>query len=61
MVGQHLPPEIVYYPMPRELWALLTPPPSGYEYVRVDNNIMLISITSRLIAGMLGNLGNFND
>jgi len=47
--------------MPRELWTQLTPPPSGYEYVRVDNDILLISITSRLIAGMLGNLGSFND
>ena len=61
VVGQPLPPEIVYYPMPRELWTQLTPPPSGYEYVRVDNDILLISITSRLIAGMLGNLGSFND
>ena len=60
-VGRPLPPEIVYYPMPRELYTQLTPPPYGYEYVRVDNNILLIATATRLIAGMLGNLSSFQD
>lgn len=61
VVGRQLPPEIVYYPMPRELYTQLTPPPYGYEYVRVDNNILLIATATRLIAGMLGNLDSFHD
>jgi Ni/Co efflux regulator RcnB len=61
VVGQSLPPEIIYQPMPRELWTQLTPPPPGYEYARVDDNIVLISIATRVIAGMLGNIGNFSD
>ena len=61
VVGQSLPPEIVYQPMPRELWTQLTPPPAGYEYARVDDNIVLISTATRIIAGMLGNIGNFSD
>jgi Ni/Co efflux regulator RcnB len=61
VAGQPLPPEIVYYPMPRDLYTQLSPPPYGYEYVRVDDNILLISTATRLIAGMLGNLGNFSD
>ena len=60
IVGQPLPPEVVYYPMPRELWTQLTPPPYGYEYVQVDDNIVLIATATRVIAGLLGNLGNFD-
>ena len=57
VVGQPLPPEIVYYPMPPDLYSQLTPPPYGYQYVRVDNNVMLINATSRLIAQILSNVG----
>ena len=60
VIGQPLPPEVVYYPMPRELWTQLTPPPYGYEYVQVNDDIVLISITTRVIAGLLGNLGSFD-
>ena len=59
VVGQPLPPEIVYYPVPGELFLQLTPPPPGYEYVRVDNDVLLISSATRLIAGVLANLGSF--
>ena len=61
VIGQPLPPEIVYYPMPRELWTQLTPPPFGYEYVQVNDDIVLISIATRVIAGLLGNLGSFDN
>jgi hypothetical protein len=61
VIGQPLPPEIVYYPMPRELWTQLTPPPYGYEYVQVNDDIVLISIATRVIAGLLGNLGSFDN
>ncbi len=57
VVGQPLAPEIVYYPLPRELYTQLTPPPYGYDYVRVDNNVLLINATSRLIAQILYNVG----
>jgi len=64
IIGQPLPPDVVYYPMPRELWTQLTPPPYGYEYVRVDDDIVLVSTTTRVIAALLGDLadlGDFND
>jgi Ni/Co efflux regulator RcnB len=60
VIGQSLPPEIVYYPMPRDVYTQLTPPPYGYEYVRVDDNVMLISTATRLIAGVLGNMRGFD-
>ena len=61
VIGQPLPPQIVYEPMPRVLWTQLTPPPYGYEYVRVADDIVLMSTATRVIAGLLGNLGNFSD
>ncbi|MDP1967290.1 MAG: hypothetical protein Q8K93_34385 [Reyranella sp.] len=59
-VGQPLPSGIAYHPMPRELWTQLTPPPYGYEYVRVDDDVLLMLTTTRVIAGLLGNLGSFD-
>ena len=60
-IGQPLPPQIAYESMPRALWSQLTPPPRGYEYVRVADDIVLMSTETRVIAGLLGNLGNFRD
>ena len=60
-VGQPLPPHIAYEPMPPALRMQLTPPPPGYEYVRVADDIVLMSTEKRVIAGLLGNLGNFRD
>ena len=59
-MGEPLPRQVAYYPIPRELYAQLTPPPYGYQYVRVDNDILLMVIATRLIAGVLGNIGSFN-
>ena len=59
-MGEPLPRQVAYYPIPRDLYAQLTPPPYGYQYVRVDNDILLMVIATRLIAGVLGNLGSFN-
>ena len=59
-MGEPLPRQVTYYPLPRELYARLTPPPYGYQYVRVDNDILLMMTATRLIAGVLGNLGSFN-
>lgn len=61
IVGQPLPPEISFEPMPRELWTQLTPPPYGYQYVRVADDIVLMSTATRVIAALLGNLGYLGD
>ena len=59
-MGEPLPRQVPYYPLPRELYTQLTLPPYGYQYVRVDNDILLMMTATRLIAGVLGNLGSFN-
>ena len=59
-VGQPLPPQVVYYPIQRELWTQLTPPPRGYEYVQVDDDIVLMLTATRVIATLVGNIGSFD-
>ncbi|MBX9945856.1 MAG: DUF1236 domain-containing protein [Reyranella sp.] len=59
VLGQPLPSDVVTHPIQRELWTQLTPPPPGYEYVRVNNDIVLMSTRTRVIEALLYNLGNF--
>jgi Ni/Co efflux regulator RcnB len=59
-VGQPLPPQVVYYPIQRDLWTQLTPPPYGYEYVQVDDDIVLMLTATRVIAALVGNIGSFD-
>jgi Ni/Co efflux regulator RcnB len=55
-VGQPLAPTVVYYPLPPELFTRLTPPPAGYQYVRVDDDILLMQTASRSVVNLLVNL-----
>ncbi len=48
-VGERLPRDVVYYPVPRDLLAELAPVPSGYEYVRVDKDILLIGEATKKV------------
>jgi hypothetical protein len=60
VVGQPLPPTIVYEPLPPALVTQLTPPPPGYEYVRVDNDVLLMEIANRMIGDMIADIGDFD-
>jgi hypothetical protein len=42
-VGQPLPREVVWYPVPRPVIVQLPVAPVGYRYVRVGNDILLLS------------------
>ena len=57
-MGQPLAAGVVFYPLPGVLLAQLTPPPSGYQYVRVANDILMMAIGTRLIVGALADLGS---
>ncbi len=57
-IGQPLPATVVFYPLPPALVMQLTPPPGGYQYVRVANDILLMAIGTRLIAGALADLSS---
>ncbi len=45
-IGHRLPDDVVFYPVPEE-WDLH--PPIGYQYVRVDKDVLLISEASKKI------------
>jgi Ni/Co efflux regulator RcnB len=57
VVGQPLPPTVVYAPLPTALVVQLTPPPSGYRYVRVAGDILMISVGTRLVIDAIQDLG----
>ena len=55
-VGQALPPVVIYEPLPPVLVQQLAPVPMGYEYVRVDNDVLLMEIASRMVADVIDDL-----
>jgi hypothetical protein len=59
VIGQPLPWGVTYYPLPAVLLGQLSPAPAGYQYVRVANDILMMAIGTRLIAGALADLGSF--
>jgi hypothetical protein len=59
-VGQPLPPAVVYYPLPPTLATELSPPPPGYDYVRVDNDVVLMELGNRMIIDIVADLSSFD-
>ena len=58
-IGRPLPAEVVFYPLPGPLLTRLSPAPRGYQYVRVANDILMMAIGTRLIAGAVADLSSF--
>jgi len=56
VVDQPLAPAVVYYPLPSELNSRLTPPPVGYQYVRVDDDVLLMQTANRSVVNLVVNL-----
>jgi Ni/Co efflux regulator RcnB len=55
--GYALPSDVVYYPVPTTLIARLGQPPSGYKYVRVASDILLITIGTSMVIDAIEDLG----
>ena len=55
--GYVLPREVVYYEVPRPLVVEIGVPPPGYRYVRVDGDILMITISTRLVVDAIIDLG----
>lgn len=49
IVGYPLPNEVVYYSVPYEVRSRMRPVPIGYEYIRVDNDVLLMNVASKQI------------
>jgi Ni/Co efflux regulator RcnB len=55
-VGQPLPREVVYHPVPQPMMIQLPAVPRGYRYVRVGNDILLLSPQSALVVDVIVNI-----
>lgn len=56
-VGYVLPRDVRYYEVPRPLLIQLGQPPVGYQYVRVNDDILLLATGTRMIVDAIRNLG----
>jgi len=55
--GRPLPREVIYYEVPRALVIELPPPPSGYRYVRVASDILMIAVGTGMVVDAITDLG----
>jgi len=56
-VGRPLPQDVVSYELPPALVVKLGAPPSGYKYVRVAADILLIAVGTRVVVDAISDLG----
>lgn len=61
IVGEVLPHDVVYYEVPRHVLVRLEPAPYGTRYVRVDEDVLLISEASKKIIDAFTLLSAVND
>jgi hypothetical protein len=55
-MGRPLPRDTIFYDLPRELSLRLSVPPSGYKYVRVAGDILMIAVGTGLVAAAIEDL-----
>ena len=60
VIGQPLPPAVVYQPVPPAVVQQLAPVPPGYEYVRVDDDVLLMDMTNRMVADAVNDLNDYD-
>lgn len=48
-VGQSLPRDVVYYPVPNDISVRIGLPPAGHKYVRVAADILLIAVGTGMV------------
>lgn len=56
-IGQPLPRDVIYYAVPQPLVVQFGQPPSGYRYVRVASDILLMAIGTGMIVDAIRDLG----
>ena len=61
VVGQPLPPAVLYEPVPRAVVQQLGPVPPGYDYVRVDNDVLLMDMTNRMVADVVNDIVDYDS
>lgn len=56
-VGQPLPRDVIYYPVPSALVVQFGRPPAGYRFVRVASDILLIAVGTGMVIDAIQDLG----
>jgi len=56
-MGRPLPHDVVFYEVPPALVVKIGPPPSGYRYVRVAGDILMIAVGTALVVDAIHDLG----
>ena len=57
VIGRPLPRDVIYYDVPRSVVVEFGPPPRGYRYARVSNDILLLALGTGLVVDALQDLG----
>jgi hypothetical protein len=55
-MGQPLPDGVAGEALPAALIAKLSPSPAGYQYLRVDNDILIVGVGTRSVAALVADL-----
>lgn len=58
-VGQRLPGNVVYYAVPQRVIYQLGAPPSGYRYVRVASDILLLAVGTSMVVDAIQGLTGY--
>ena len=59
VVGQRLPSNVIYYQVPQTVIYQLGAPPSGYRYVRVASDILLLAVGTSMVVDAIQNLSSY--
>ncbi len=57
-IGRPLPADVFYEPLPPSLLGRVSAP-GGYQYVRVANDVLMMAVGTRMIAGAVADLSAF--
>ena len=58
-VGQRLPSNVIYYQVPQTVIYQLGAAPSGYRYVRVASDILLLAVGTGMVVDAIQKLGSY--
>jgi Ni/Co efflux regulator RcnB len=56
-IGQPLPRGVIYAPLPAAVVTRIGPPPSGYRYVQVAGDVLMIAIGTSMVMDAIQDLG----
>lgn len=56
-IGRVLPRDVIFYDLPPPLVVELGPPPDGYRYARIANDVLLIAIGTGMVIDAITDLG----